>query len=341
MLRTASDADVAFLNGLSPVGSVELLREQIREWRLLIIEHAGEPAGFIKFYVLWETLPFIEVIVVREDLRMRGIGKAAVRFWEREMAKRSHSRVLVSTQSNESAQDFWRRIGYRDCGSLELPGRPGELFMYRDTGAPEAPFAEGHRVPSASPGVAAEDGPAELSDVGEPNLSIRPIGEGDSASMSRAFLAIGWRSKPLELFERYRREQDRGEREVLVVFVGAEFAGYITVKWKPTYKPLAAAGIPELQDLNVLPLFRRKGVATRLVAAAESLVRRHSDRVGIAVGLHPGYNAAQRLYAVLGYVPDGNGVTVRERSVSEGDTVVLDDDFVLHLEKRLAIAAAG
>ena len=81
------------------------------------------------------ALPFIEVIVVPEDLRMRGIGKAAVRCWERETAKRSFSLAVISTQSNESAQGFWRRIGYRDCGSLGIPGRPAELFMFRDTRA--------------------------------------------------------------------------------------------------------------------------------------------------------------------------------------------------------------
>lgn len=157
--------------------------------------------------------------------------------------------------------------------------------------------------------------------------------------MATAFEAIGWRSKSENLFERYRSEQDRGEREVLIAFEGSEFAGYITVSWTPTYQPLAATGTPELQDLNVLPAFRRRGIGTRLVAAAEAVVRNRSDRVGIAVGLHPGYNAAQRLYAVLGYIPDGNGITVAEHSVAEGESVVLDDDVVLHLEKTFANAS--
>src|SRR5262245_10763475 len=136
MLRSASDADFVFLNGLSPVENEAHLRAQIRDGRLFIIEHADEPSGFIKFYVLWETLPFIEVIVVREVLRKRGIGRAAVREWELEMARRSYPRAIVSTQANEEALHFWRRIGYRDCGSLELPGRPVELFLFRETRVP-------------------------------------------------------------------------------------------------------------------------------------------------------------------------------------------------------------
>jgi ribosomal protein S18 acetylase RimI-like enzyme len=133
MLRTATNADVPFLNSLAPIAHVDLLFAQVRDGRLFIIEFAGEPAGFIKFYVLWKMLPFIEVIVIREDLRNRGIGLAAVRSWEREMANRSFSCTLISTQADESAQGFWRRIRYRDCGSVFLPGRPVELLMFRDT----------------------------------------------------------------------------------------------------------------------------------------------------------------------------------------------------------------
>ena len=53
MLRSASDADFAFLRGLAPAENEERLRAQIRDSRLFIIEHADALAGFIKFYVLW------------------------------------------------------------------------------------------------------------------------------------------------------------------------------------------------------------------------------------------------------------------------------------------------
>ena len=64
---------------------VTALRAQIRDGRIFVIEHSGERVGFIKSYVLWEKLPFIEVIVIREDSRKRGIGRAAVRAWEQVM----------------------------------------------------------------------------------------------------------------------------------------------------------------------------------------------------------------------------------------------------------------
>ncbi len=132
MLRTAQDKDLAFLRGFSSECRDDQLRAQIRDGRLRIIESSEGSVGFIKFYVLWEVLPFIEVVMIRNDCRGRGIGRAAVRAWEEEMSARSFQRAIVSTQADERAQYFWRRVGYQDCGSLALPGRPVELFMYRD-----------------------------------------------------------------------------------------------------------------------------------------------------------------------------------------------------------------
>jgi ribosomal protein S18 acetylase RimI-like enzyme len=135
MIRVARGSDFTFLRGFSTDPTDRQLRAQIQDGRLRIIESTEGQVGFIKFYVLWEILPFIEVIMVRDECRRCGIGRRAVRAWEGEMAARSLSRAIVSTPANETAQEFWRRIGYRDCGSLALPGRPIELFMYRDISA--------------------------------------------------------------------------------------------------------------------------------------------------------------------------------------------------------------
>ncbi len=40
----------------------------------------------------------------------------------------------------------------------------------------------------------------------------------------------------------------------------------------------------------------------------EALAAETSDTVCLGVGLHSGYGAAQRMYVLRGYVPDGSGV---------------------------------
>ena len=164
--------------------------------------------------------------------------------------------------------------------------------------------------------------------------TIRPVDVHDPPIISTAFAAIGWDKRESQ-YRRYLEEQAAGIRLCWVALREALFAGYVTLLWHPTYESFREAGIPEIQDLNVLPQFRRRGIASMLVDLAERVAAERADQVGIGFGLHPGYNAAQRMYVLRGYVPDGRGVTYRDVPVAEGQTLPFDDDLVLHLTKRL------
>lgn len=161
-------------------------------------------------------------------------------------------------------------------------------------------------------------------------LEIRSLTAEDAPVISAAFV-----NKPVEQYVRYVDEQSNGARDCWVATVEGRFGGYVTLVWNPSYPGLAGRGIPEIQDLNVLPEFRRRGIASCLLDRAEALAAKRSSAIAIGVGLHPGYNAAQRLYVLRGYVPDGLGVTHNDRYVEEGETVPFDDELVLHFEKTL------
>lgn len=161
-------------------------------------------------------------------------------------------------------------------------------------------------------------------------MKLRPLRADDAQALAAAFEAIGW-SKPATLFERYLREAAAGERWVRVAEVDGDVAGYVTVVWKSPDPGLARRGIPEIMDLNVLPSHRRKGVGSALMEAAEGEATRHGERVGLRVGLHSGYGAAQRLYVARGYLPDGHGASRSGEVVAEGAMVSLDDDTTLTL----------
>jgi GNAT superfamily N-acetyltransferase len=128
---------------------------------------------------------------------------------------------------------------------------------------------------------------------------------------------------------------------VLVAFVDQQFAGYVTVRWHSDYPAFRAADIPEIQDFNVLPVYRRQGIGTRLLDDAERIIARRSPVAGIGVGLYADYGAAQRLYVRRGYVPDGRGIFVNERCVQPGEQVIVDDDLVLYFTKTLADSSSG
>jgi GNAT superfamily N-acetyltransferase len=170
-------------------------------------------------------------------------------------------------------------------------------------------------------------------------IQIRPLIREDIAAISEAFNEIGW-NKPVSLFEGYLKEQELGARIVWVAHVQDEFAGYVTLNWQSQYESFAAARIPEIMDLNVLPPFRKVRVGSMLLDIAEKEAATKSEVVGIGVGLYAGedggYGAAQRLYVKRGYIPDGKGVTYNYEPTIPGNSYPLDDDLVLWFTKRLS-----
>lgn len=166
------------------------------------------------------------------------------------------------------------------------------------------------------------------------NFEIRLLQESDPEIISAAFTKIGW-NKPTAQYEQYFAEQKMGSRSVLVATIAGEFAGYVTVIWQSYYAPFRTAGIPEIQDFNVLPPFRRRGIGTTLLTRAEKLVAQRSSVVGLGVGMHSGYGNAQRLYVKRGYVPDGRGLTYDGRVLKPMENTINDDDLVLYFTKNL------
>ncbi|HJQ28955.1 MAG TPA: hypothetical protein VJ827_06415 [Rubrobacter sp.] len=49
----------------------------------------------------------------------------------------------------------------------------------------------------------------------------------------------------------------------------------------------------------------------------------------------PDYGAAQRLYVLRGYVPDGMGLALDGRPVRRGDRITIDDRLVLYMTRVL------
>jgi GNAT superfamily N-acetyltransferase len=166
-------------------------------------------------------------------------------------------------------------------------------------------------------------------------LSLAPLQASDIPEIAAAFAALGW-NKPVSQYERYVEEQSAGLRAVPVARWSGRFAGYVTVVWRSGYAPFADEAIPEVNDFNVLPDFRRRRIGSDLMDEAERLIAVRSRIAGIGVGLHHDYGAAQRLYVLRGYVPDARGITSHGRRVNWNDDVKSDDDLVLWFTKALS-----
>ena len=161
--------------------------------------------------------------------------------------------------------------------------------------------------------------------------SIRKMQESDIKNLSRGFISQGWPSRE-EILTRYFKEQESGEREVLVAEVEGALAGYISILPCAKQGPFAEI-YPELSDFNVFEPFQNQGIGNLLLEEAEKRVRLISDKVTLGVGLHSGYGPAQRLYIKRGYIPDGTGVWYRNQPLEMNATSQNNDDLVLYLSK--------
>ena len=163
---------------------------------------------------------------------------------------------------------------------------------------------------------------------------IRDMDNGDVDIFVEEENAQGWHSTPEKLLTRLKDAKD-GRAIVLAAEYNGRPAGYVSVYPDNTYDAFGGMGYPEIVDFNVLEKFRRHGIGSRLMDAAENIAANYSDIVYLGVGLHSGYGAAQRMYVKRGYIPDGSGVWYKDRVCEPYSDCANDDDLVLYFSKRL------
>jgi len=146
-------------------------------------------------------------------------------------------------------------------------------------------------------------------------------------------------AKPSAYFERQLRRQREHDLVLWVAHRQETYLGHVRLMWHPEYAAFREAGIPEIADLNVARAHRRSGIGTALITRCEA--EADTAAIGIAVGLYPGYNQAQRLYTKLGYQLDGRGVHYRNQPVQYGECPPFDDDLLLYFIKPLSAQSEG
>ena len=162
---------------------------------------------------------------------------------------------------------------------------------------------------------------------------IRTMQIFDIKNLSQGFISQGWPGRE-EILTRYFKEQESGEREVLIADLAGVVAGYITIL--PITKQGPFAGMaPELSDFNVFEPFQNQGIGNLLMEEAEKRVKLISDKVTLGVGLHSGYGPAQRLYIKRGYIPDGTGVWYQNHQPAMNAVCEDIGELVLYLSKNL------
>ena len=90
------------------------------------------PVGLLRYSLFWDSIPFCNMLYIDARYQRKGYGKKLMAHWEEEMKALGYERLLTSTQADEEAQHFYRKLGYQDCGGLvmDVPG-PMELILMK------------------------------------------------------------------------------------------------------------------------------------------------------------------------------------------------------------------
>ncbi len=109
---------------------------KVKTKRGYVLLEDAVPVGLLRYNFFWDSIPFCTMLYISKPHQHKGYGTMLVRRWEQDMKERGHGMLLTSTRVDETAQHFYRKLGYKDCGGLtiDIPAyaQPMELFLAKE-----------------------------------------------------------------------------------------------------------------------------------------------------------------------------------------------------------------
>ncbi len=108
---------------------------KVRDKRGYVLFDDKKPIGLLRYNLFWDNVPFCTMLFIDLNFQGKGYGKALMEYWENDMKAQGYGMILTSTQVDENAQHFYRKLGYKDCGGfiIDIPkyAQPMEMFMIK------------------------------------------------------------------------------------------------------------------------------------------------------------------------------------------------------------------
>lgn len=129
----ATDSDYEYIRNRDPHISESLILSKIKGNEIYILRNHDESnIGWMRYGYFWDNTPFMNMIWVDEQYRDKGTGKQVVLFWEEQMKQKGFNLIMTSTQADEGAQHFYRKLGYQDAGCLIFDTQPLEILLTKN-----------------------------------------------------------------------------------------------------------------------------------------------------------------------------------------------------------------
>ena len=107
--------------------------KKVRDKQGYVLFDDDNAVGLLRYNLFWDNTPFCTMLFVDWSKQKKGYGRELMNYWENDMKNQGYGMVMTSTQVDEEAQHFYRKIGYKDCGgfTVDIPGyeQPMEMFM--------------------------------------------------------------------------------------------------------------------------------------------------------------------------------------------------------------------
>lgn len=126
-LATVNDLDIVLMHDVHITR--QNLLHSIYAGRVYIAESDGSFCGWLRYNLFWDNTPFMNMLYLLDNARGNGYGKRLVLFWEEEMRRLSYKTVMTSTASDEYAQHFYIKMGYKIIGGFLQKDSPYEVIL--------------------------------------------------------------------------------------------------------------------------------------------------------------------------------------------------------------------
>lgn len=114
----------------------ELVKKiRTRPEEIYVLKEDGKTVGVLRYGIFWDYIPYTCFLNVSETCRGKGYAKKALLHWENEMRAAGWPIVMTSIPTDDAAQHFYRKMGYKDTGCLVLDlepyAQPMEIFFIK------------------------------------------------------------------------------------------------------------------------------------------------------------------------------------------------------------------
>ena len=123
-VRYVSNVDKDFWYSLDQHLPEQEFDKKVRDHQGYVLFDEDIPKALLRYNLFWDNTPFCTMLFVEWSEQKKGYGRRLMEYWEQDMKEQGYGMVMTSTQVDEEAQHFYRKLGYKDCGgfTVDIPG---------------------------------------------------------------------------------------------------------------------------------------------------------------------------------------------------------------------------